>query len=54
LADLPVTTLIILDNLGWYCGVANVFIRQRQIQIVSYNNRNKTEDSIQFVVRIQL
>jgi hypothetical protein len=26
--------LVILDNLGWYCDVNNVFIRQRQIQIV--------------------
>jgi hypothetical protein len=27
--------LAILDNLGWYCGVTNIFIRQRQIQIVT-------------------
>jgi hypothetical protein len=27
--------LVILDNLGWYCDVTNVFIRQRQIQIVT-------------------
>ena len=26
--------VIILDNLGWYCDIANIFIRQRQIQIV--------------------
>jgi hypothetical protein len=26
--------LVILDNLGWYCDVTNVFIRQRQFQIV--------------------
>jgi hypothetical protein len=35
--------LAILDNLGWYCDVTNVFIRQRQIQIqfvVTWNNRN--------------
>jgi hypothetical protein len=32
--------LVILDNLGWYCDVTNVFIRQRQIQIVTRNNRN--------------
>jgi len=27
LADLPGATLVILDNLGWYCDVANLFIR---------------------------
>jgi hypothetical protein len=27
-------------NLGWYCDVTNIFIRQRQIQIVTWNNRN--------------
>jgi hypothetical protein len=27
--------LVILDNLGWYCDVTNMFIRQRQIQIVT-------------------
>jgi hypothetical protein len=27
--------LAILDNLGWYCDVSNVFIRQQQIQIVT-------------------
>jgi hypothetical protein len=27
--------LVILDNLDWYCDVTNVFIRQRQIQIVA-------------------
>jgi hypothetical protein len=32
--------LVILDNLGWYCDVTNVFSRQRQIQIVAWNNRN--------------
>jgi len=26
--------MVTLDNLGWYCDVTNVFIRQRQIQIV--------------------
>ena len=25
--------LVILDNLGWYCDVTNMFLRQRQIQI---------------------
>jgi hypothetical protein len=29
LADLRGTTLVILDNLSWYCDIANVFIRQR-------------------------
>jgi len=30
------------DNLGWYCDVINIFIRQRKIQIVTWrwNNRN--------------
>jgi hypothetical protein len=32
--------LVILANLGWYCDVANIFIRQRQIQIVPWNNCN--------------
>jgi hypothetical protein len=32
--------LVILDNLGWYCDVINAFIRQRQIQIVTWNNLN--------------
>jgi uncharacterized membrane protein len=27
--------LVKLDNLCWYCDVTNVFIRQRQIQIVT-------------------
>jgi hypothetical protein len=27
--------LAILDNLGWYCDVTDVFIRQRQTQIVT-------------------
>ena len=40
LADLPGTTMVINDNLGWYCDVANIFIRQGQIQIVPWNNRN--------------
>ena len=34
-ADSPGVTLVILDNLGWSCDVANIFIRQREIQIVS-------------------
>jgi hypothetical protein len=34
LADKPEATLVILDNMGWYCDVANKLIRQQQIQIV--------------------
>jgi len=34
LADPHGATLVILDNLIWYFDVANIFIRQRQIQIV--------------------
>jgi len=26
LADLPGAILVILDNLDWYCDVANIFI----------------------------
>ena len=37
--------LVILDNLGWYCDVTNMFIRQRQIQIVTWNNRNYVSPS---------
>jgi len=40
LADPPGEKLVILDNLGWYCDVTNTFIRQRQIHIVTWNNRN--------------
>jgi len=40
LADLHGATLIMLDNLGLYCEVANVIIRKRLIQIVTWNNRN--------------
>ena len=36
--------MVILDNLGWYCDVTNVFIRQRQIQIVTRNNVIKIEE----------
>ena len=28
LADLPGATLVIHDNIGWYCDVTNVFIHQ--------------------------
>jgi hypothetical protein len=34
MADPPGEKCVILDNLGWYCDIANIFIRQRQIQIV--------------------
>jgi hypothetical protein len=36
LAYLPGATLVIHNNLGWYCDVAKVFIRHRQIQIVPW------------------
>jgi hypothetical protein len=38
----------LLDNLGWYCDVTNIFIRQRQIQIVTWNNRNQNRGIIKF------
>jgi len=28
LADPPGATSVILDNLGWYCDLVNIFIRQ--------------------------
>jgi hypothetical protein len=41
--------LVILDNLGWYFDVANIFIiSQRQIQIV------KIEELLYFVVKNKL
>jgi len=40
LADPVGATLVILDNLGCYCDVANIFICQRQIQIVLWNYQN--------------
>ena len=39
LVDPPGATLVILDNLGWYCDIDKIFIRQRQIQIVPWNSR---------------
>ena len=39
--------LVILDNLGWYCDVTNILIRQRQIQIVV-----NIEESLNVVVKI--
>jgi hypothetical protein len=35
LADSLGEILVMLDNLGWYYDVTNIFIRQRQIQIVT-------------------
>ena len=32
---IPEKILVILDNLDWYCDVTNVFICQRQIQILT-------------------
>ena len=40
LADPPGATMVILDNLGRYCDVTNMFIRQRQIQKVPLINCN--------------
>ena len=45
LADLPGATTVILDNLSWYCDVTNIFICQRQIQIVPWNNCNSNMTS---------
>ena len=38
----------LLDNLGWYCDVTNIFIRQCQIQIATWNNRNQNRGIIKF------
>ena len=47
--------LVILDNLGWYCGVTNIFIGQRQIQIVMYEIIViEIEESLNFVVKFKL
>jgi hypothetical protein len=32
----PAEKLVMLDNLCWYCYVTNIFIRHRQIQIVTW------------------
>jgi hypothetical protein len=37
--------VVILDNLGRYCDATNVFIREWQIQIVTWNNRNSNMTS---------
>jgi hypothetical protein len=44
LADPPGAILFILNNLGGYCDVTNIFIRQRRIQVIPRN----------FVVKIKL
>ena len=31
LTDLPGENIVMLDNLGWYCDITNIFIYQRQI-----------------------
>ena len=47
--------MVILDNLGWYCGVTNIFIGQRQIQIVMYEIIViEIEESLNFVVKFKL
>jgi hypothetical protein len=52
LADSPGATLVILDNLGCYCDIANIFIHRRQIQIVTWNNRlTKIEESLHFLAK---
>ena len=38
LADPSREKIVILDNLIWFCDVANIFICQQQIQIVPWNN----------------
>jgi len=40
LTDPPGSTLVMLDNLGWYCDITNVFIRKRLIHIFPWNNQN--------------
>ena len=49
LADMPGTTLIILDNLGWYCDVANDKFKYSHELIVI-----KIKESLNFVVKIKL
>ena len=46
LADPPGATLFILDKLGWYCDVVNMYIRQRQNHIVHEIMVIKTEESL--------
>ena len=54
LVDPQKATLVILDNLGWYCDVANIFIRQRQSKTVPDIFVIEIEESFDFVVRIIL
>ena len=42
----------ILDNLGWYCDVTNIFIRQRQIQLALWNKCNLNPGIIKFWCKI--
>jgi len=37
LVDPPGEKMVILDNLGWFYDVTNIFSRQRQIHIVLWN-----------------
>ena len=54
LADPPGATLVILDNLDWYCDIANIsfaydkFIKSQEIIVI------KIEESLHFVVKIRL
>jgi hypothetical protein len=48
LAGLLGETLVIQDNLGWYCDVTNVFILHRHIQIFPWNNRDQNLRKIKF------
>jgi hypothetical protein len=50
LDDLPGEFFFILDNLGWYNDVTDIFIRQRHIQIVP----RKIDESLNVVVKIEL
>jgi hypothetical protein len=46
--------MVIFDNLGWYCDVTNVFIRQRQIQLVTHEIIViEIEESLHIVVKIK-
>ena len=44
--------LVILDNLGGCCGISNIFIGQRQIQIVTWNNCNWNRGIVKFCRKI--
>ena len=47
------STFVILDNLGWYCGVASICIRQWNIQIVSWKIIIKIEELLILFVKIK-